>query len=393
MSGQNVHEVGGGAAARALLFSMSLLFGSSAGAFQILPRVSDVDESLTKYSSRGLISKLGQWGVSYAIPMIKSPVHEAITLRALGCPSDPGDELSCVTKENIERFRAILYGVRWPDDPPFSLSRTSPPRIRACDPKVTLRSTSQPECWRALFRDAGRRSTEHGSVGPAFGPGHYLLYRTHYGDLQFLHAMATHKGEPTVQTAREMKVWAKYLWGVATRRLDTTVYLRDLGVDDLGQHFPGDQTTVNLLSTGLPQVRDNLHEVAIGALLHMVQDSFSAAHTVRADATGGRCPRFPSALAPGRISQFQSYAGQDADWHDDQDTKEALSLHALQELPTVIDVSQTFVSLWREQAEWDRVELYFDCVFAVTAATREVANQPQTVDGEGAQVALLQAPR
>lgn len=363
-------------AARVLLMSMALLFGPTASAFQVLPLVSDVDRSLTKYSSRGLISKLGQWGVQHAVPLIKSPVHEAITLRALGCPSDPGNELSCVTKENIERFRAILYGVRWPDDPPFSLSRTSPPRIRACDPKVTLRSTSQPECWRALFRDAGRKAVEHTGAGPAFGPGHYLLYRTHYGDLQFLHAMATYEGEPTAQTAREMKVWAKYLWGVATKRLDTTVFLRDLGVDDLGQHFPGDQTTVNLLSTGLPQVRDNLHEVAIGALLHMVHDSFSAAHTVRAEPTGGRCPGFSSALAPGRITRFQSYAGQDAAWHDEQDTKEALSLHALQELPTVMDASQTFISLWRDQAEWTRVEPYFDCVFAVSGTTSAVANLP-----------------
>ena len=344
--------------------------GSQAQAFQVLPKVSDVDRTLTKYSSNGTMSWVGQLGLQYAIPMLKGPVHEAITIRALGCASADGYELSCVTKENILRFRTILYGVRWPDDPPFSLSRSSPPRVRSCDANVTLRSTSQPRCWYALFKDAARLASQNRALSPSFGPGTYLLYRSHFGDLQFMHSMAAFDGESASETANEMKIWAKYLWGIATKRLDTTVFLRDLKVGDLGQHFPGDLTTVNLLSTGLPSLRQNLDEVAIGVLLHMVQDSFSRAHTDRADASGAGCPGMPSALAPGKIGEFHSYARQDGDLHDHQDTDNALGLQTIQERPTVIDVSSTFIALWREGADWGKVEPYFDCVFAISDGSK-----------------------
>ncbi|WP_342051109.1 MULTISPECIES: hypothetical protein [unclassified Cupriavidus] len=62
-----------------------------------------------------------------------------------------GSESSCVTVESVQQYQVLLYGVRWPDDPPFALNRASPPRISSCDARVTLRSTAQPQCGKALF--------------------------------------------------------------------------------------------------------------------------------------------------------------------------------------------------------------------------------------------------
>ena len=68
----------------AALIATALLPGV-APAFQVLPRISDVDRKLTGLGGNQFIDGIGQWFVGNALPMIKSPVHEAITLNALDC--------------------------------------------------------------------------------------------------------------------------------------------------------------------------------------------------------------------------------------------------------------------------------------------------------------------
>ena len=215
-----------------------------------------------------------------------------------------------------------------------------------------------------LFNDAGRLAKQRAGNAPAFGPGTMLLYRSHYGDLQFMHSMAAFDGEPAADTRRHMRVWAKYLWGIAIGRTQTDVFIRD-AQPELASFFPGEMTSVNLFATGIVEVRKRLPEVAFGTLLHMVQDSFSRAHTTRREATGASCPGLPGVEAPGRIEQFHGYAHQDAALHDAQDTEESLGLHTMQEAPSVVDVSRYFVTLWRDKASWEQVEPYVNCVFDV----------------------------
>lgn len=169
----------------AAILALSML-PTVASSFQVLPRISDVDRELTSLGSNKYLDGLGQWFMGNAVPMLKSPVHEAIALNALDCDAPAGSEPSCITIDAVQRYQVLLYGVRWPDDPPFALSRTSPPRISGCDPKVTLRSTAQPKCWWGLFSDADKTAKQRmiSKPGePAFGPGDYLLYRSHFGVL------------------------------------------------------------------------------------------------------------------------------------------------------------------------------------------------------------------
>jgi hypothetical protein len=352
---------------------------SSAFAFQILPRISDVDRQLTSVGSNGLLDGAGQWLIGSFAPMVKHPVHEAITLNALGCAPPLGEESKCVTIEAVREHQVLLYGVRWPDDPPFALNRASPPRISGCDPKVTLRSTAQPKCWYGLFKDAKKSAPQrlaNNPESPAFGPGDYLLYRSHFGDLQFFHSMAARDGEPAEETLKRMRMWARFLWGIATKEIPTDQYIRLLNVEKLDTLFPGDMTATNLFATGIVEVRKHLDEVAMGVLLHMVQDSFSQAHTGRSAESGARCkdiPRFPE---PGKISQFYSYAGQIGSQHDSEDTFNALSLQTLQTQPSVVDASRAFLTLWQEHASWGQAEKYFDCVFAIEDPRTEAGPGP-----------------
>ncbi|MDB5751446.1 MAG: hypothetical protein JWP65_1867 [Ramlibacter sp.] len=345
---------------------LALLTFSNAYAFQILPKISDVDRKLSSLSADN--DWLGQWFVDGVLSMLKSPVHEAITLAAVECDAGAGNEPDCVTIDSVKKHRTLLYGVRWPDDPPFQLSASNPPRKVKCDVRVTLRSTAQPQCWKGLFDDAGKRAAEisNRSPGkPAFGPGDYLLYRSHYGDLQFMHAMGAYDGEPAGVTRQRMKMWARFLWGVAIKELPTDHYLRDLGVDELATYFPGDMTATNLLATGIVEVRKNLDVVALGAMLHMIQDSYSQAHAERAAEPGGVCPG-TDVGRPGKIIRFHSYARQRGELHDYEDTFDALRLHSMQSSPSVVETSRSLVALARRSATWTDAEKVFDCLLELT---------------------------
>lgn len=351
----------------------------AASAFQVLPRISDVDRKLANLGGNQFIDGIGQWFVGNAIPMIKSPVHEAITLNALDCVVQVGSESLCLTTEAVRSNQVLLYGVRWPDDPPFALNRSSPPRIADCDPKVTLRSTAQPKCWKGLFSDADRTAKQRIASKPgqaAFGPGEYLLYRSHFGDLQFFHSMAAYDGEMAGETRQRMKMWAQFLWGVGTKSIPFDRFIRTLEVDQLANYFPGDITATNLFATGIVEVRKDLDKVAIGALLHMVQDSFSQAHAGRQLETGAHCETIPRFPQPGKISQFYSYAGQVGSLHDHEDTFDSLGLQTLQISPNVVDASRAFLTLWKESAPWSEAEKYFDCIFALESPDAKAGPGP-----------------
>lgn len=351
----------------------------SAASFQVLPKISDVDRKLTSLGSNWMIDSVGHFFIDRGIPMIKSPVHESIVLGALGCVVPPGSERTCITSTSVLTHRAMLYGVRWPDDPPFQLNRDKPPRTSNCDVRVTLRSTSQPACWKTLFSDAQTTALVQAklqSKTPAFSPGDYLLSRSHFGDLQFFHSMAAYDGEEAQVTKLRMKMWAQFLWGIATQTLPKDKFLRTLDVPGLAEYFPGDQSAINLLATGIVEVRKDLHEVAVGALLHMIQDSFSHAHAERTNASGGTCEAISRFNQPGRIKRFFGYAGQNGDVHDHEDTFDALEVQTMQDSPTVVDVSRAFISLWKEGAPWTEAEKYFDCVFTL--------QDPAAVAGPGA---------
>lgn len=149
---------------------------------------------------------------------------------------------------------------------------------------------------------------------------------------------------------------------LAIKALPTDRYLKDLGVTDLGIYFPGDMTATNLLATGIVEVRKDLDQVALGALLHMLQDSFSQAHAERGAEPGGSCAG-TSYGRPGKILRFYSYARQQGRLHDHEDSFEALRLHSIQSSPSVIEASRTLIDLAQRKVAWIDAEKVLDCLF------------------------------
>lgn len=111
-----------------------------------------------------------------------------------------------------------------------------------------------------------------------------LIRRSHFGDLQFLHAMAP-DGQSPDRTLDDILRWAEFTADIAIGGTPPTTTLGDIPL--LARRFIPEQlaATVNELFlirgpiASLPWV--DVRKRAAGSLLHMVQDSHAAGHTTR----------------------------------------------------------------------------------------------------------------
>lgn len=336
-----------------ILLSANPLF-----AYQIHPNKTRNDSRLANLA--GVWARVSNRASDRLLGIFKAPVHEAIAQAAFGCLND--DPMKCA--DDSLASPAVLWGVRWNDDPPFQMNQG-----RAhCKYQQTIRANTQPLCWYELFSNAEKRA----AAGDAFGPGDALLYRTHLGDLQFLHAMASADGEPAAATKIHIMMWAEFTWGLATGTLRRDVYIKTLGIEGLANFFPGDQSSAILFSLGNPEFQnEKTSEVALGSLLHVVEDSFSKAHVAREEPLTSDCNGMPGVAAPGMITQFHNYARQDSGKHDKADRADALRRDVLEEKVTPIDVSRRIVELWKRSAGWEETRQYLECVFALAPTVQD----------------------
>ncbi len=178
-----------------------------------------------------------------------------------------------------------------------------------------------------------------------------LLCSSHYGPLQFWHAMASRADEPTEETQRKMLAWAEFLYEVAVGDdafLDGSYceYWRgQQGREGKGElasvlapeeDFPctkdGEPWTIStLFSMTCRGARSSVScdesldprvakLNALGALLHMVQDSYAQGHASRGPAEfipGTKRVKSKFECLP--INQFYTYGAQDDKKHRQAD--------------------------------------------------------------------------
>jgi len=208
----------------------------------------------------------GPWGMG-------DPVHETITRVAM----DAAD-LPAAGRDQI------LRGLFWNDDPEallFTRDDDEPLR-KSTGLLFALKFKRYQLCV------AGKRP-----IAPADG----LLARSHFGDLQYLHAMASTDVEPPEKTRQAMLGWAEVCWKLATGGLSPAA-----GPDQLGPMLPGAEgfppTAARLLACSPAEVPLR----ALGSLFHLVEDSYAGGHVER------------EVLGPtrrGRIRRFFCYTSQD----------------------------------------------------------------------------------
>jgi len=256
------------------------------------------------------------WYLRLAHPVISgvltdlftNPVHERVTHMIYGCEGGEND-CSKPEKPNVFAPAAVIAGAQWNDNPPFELTSTGE-ALKFCTGK-TIRMPYFPACWFQLFRDAEKRA-QRGEALDA-DSNVVLLYRVYFGDMQFLHSMASRDGEEAQVTKAKIMMWAEFAYKLAIGELDRGVELRKIGIPGMETLFKNRGWTAQQLFTrGDPTYRgdQDFRNFAFGSLLHLVEDSFSRSLTERDEPSGAKCNAVPGAYQPGKILSFHAYASQ-----------------------------------------------------------------------------------
>lgn len=176
----------------------------------------------------------------------------------------------------------FIRGVVWADDPEGQLFD---------NPRDTYNYSSG-AVWNSRY-NAGKK-----------GKFDTMTARSHFGDLQFFHGMASSDAEAPSTTKANMLNWARFLVKVAKGVITTTTKLKD--VPEVSGLFKsqGELTIKQLFGWGEGEYV-KIRQRAVGALFHMIQDSYAHGHVERDSA--------------GEITEFHAYGGQDEHKHGKYD--------------------------------------------------------------------------
>lgn len=376
-----------------LLFTLSAVLisiafgGQYAYGFQIAPLSSAWEEKLTREPASNRARVAGK-----LVRLIKGPVHEEITQLAMGCPAEDKDlptNTECATADATFANQFINYGVRWNDLPPFSLRPHEGKKCKklfssgqACNVSQTIRFSTQPECWYCMFNAAekiaasGRKIV--GCLPPVRQKGSrmitaHLLARSHYGDLQFLHAMAPEDNLDPTQSQADILGWLEFAWKVATREIPPATLLRDVNIPVIKDRFHCSGWSVaDLYVLGRQDTMLRfIHDIAFGSILHTVQDSFAEAHVEREPSKiGEQCSVTLALPRPGGIKEFHSYAGQDGHRHDAKDLREAMTGILGGRVSDAVEASRQLATYYGGRSKWAEVEPYMQCLFTLSNESR-----------------------
>jgi hypothetical protein len=259
---------------------------------------------------------------------IGDPVHETLTVTALV-------RAGLATKSTGKRDALLaqyLRGVFWNDDPCAQLFRGSV--------RNPLRASFGYD-WYFDFRAA--RATTTGDFSALECP---LLGESHFGRLQFLHAMA-HAASIEAQVTLEQVVgWASVAYRLSTGVLDAK---QPLSMDPVAGKLLGDKAALSAAQLFVGATPAETRERALGSLLHLLQDSFARGHVERDQS--------------GAIVRFLSYRGQDTAKHSHDDAwgtgdTDAARIVATPGAALAIDASAEVVSMHMRGASWSDVENY-----------------------------------
>ncbi|MBB5206859.1 hypothetical protein [Chiayiivirga flava] len=358
-----------------------LLGPIDAFAYQIAPMGSSFEARLTNETDSNLAKIAGRVGV-----LLKSPVHEEITQLGSGCPVEPAElakDRLCGDVDAPFAGTFIIYGVRWNDLPPFRLSEREGRCSafgKACRTSETVRFSTQPACWYCLFKDAEKTAASRRIAGCRATDGALrgnLMTRSHFGDLQFLHGMASEEGMSAGVTQRKVEEWLQFAWMVASREIPPERRLKEIDIPTIQEHFSCTEWTVaDLYILGRQDRKsgllDKIHDIAFGSVLHTVQDSFAAGHASREDAGVRPMCGETGFRAPPAIREFHVYGSQDGALHDAKDSRNALvDGRATDDWPGAVEATRNLFALYEDRRTWGEAREYVRCLLRLTPdATR-----------------------
>lgn len=272
-----------------------------------------------------------QPGIEGSIFAVGDPVHETLTLVALrsaGVVPNP----SGLSDKPVAQF---VRGVFWNDDPCGQLFLTS----SALTPSSGIG-------WAADFYAADKeRAPKSFAILSC-----KLLGRSHFGDLQFLHGMASADGVPAARTLALVMAWAHFTYDVSNGTVKPSAELSK--VPELAGLPSFDAATPKALfkSDNEPALKQR----AIASLGHMIQDSYAKGHTLRTTNPDG---------SAGNIEKFRSYANQNHDKHKKDDMWQGGSsdIDKIRHFPggsEALAATTKVFEFYQARAPWSEVESY-----------------------------------
>ncbi len=245
------------------------------------------------------------------------PIHERLTIKAINTAQIP-DSL----KTDTVFLSEVVRGVRWNDDP-LSMAKKRPHEAFL------------------YFKDSCQKPKK-------IDQSYDMYYRTHCGDMQFLHAMASKKNENAGATSEFINMWAEFSYRVAVGDIDKDLRFRSIGkkLEKHSAELFNDKMTYNgryrmewqpewlfaadcnrsiSLSEFPTKLKckdvnnqyseQTIQNIALGSLLHMLQDSFSSSHTLRENSILNTS----QVSGAGKIERFGLYNAQDGRVHSRAD--------------------------------------------------------------------------
>lgn len=226
---------------------------------------------------------------------VSEPVHEYITraARKAYTANCSANEL-CIDDSSVRTIQdSLIRGVWWNDDPNQNLYK------------------GRQAVWLGYMKDAKRRAN---SSKFRINDSYKMQYRSHYGDMQFLHSMASEDNETIENTREKILAWAEFSYKVSTGEIGRESFFSD--IEEMAIHRYFERHSKNgwkikwLLQPRyfLRDTENDFQKHALGTLLHMVQDSYSMGHTSRTFTPSDNCPF-------GKVEEFFNYAEQDPNQH------------------------------------------------------------------------------
>lgn len=261
-------------------------------------------------------------------------IHESLTAVTLECDKSDG-----ICKKVVAKgipIKNIIEGVRSNDFPATYYNQKAVPwckgrvlRIeRDQDVACLFGSLAHVQGQQQKFSDIGWTR-----IRP-------VIVRGHYGDLQFLHAMAP-DGQLAADTYSNIYAWMKFSYSVARKEVDLRKDIYESGVPEIQKFFwRGSRKSGDLMNYRFEP--NHASAVAIGQMLHIAQDSFSKCHTER---DSNR-----------RVVGFLSYVHQNKSTHSSHDAATPDFKNVPPDALNPVAFGKELLAHWVDDAPWEKVE-------------------------------------
>ena len=346
---------------------MKILVATLSALLITLPTYAFDINPFKKYDGSGQLILDTEQSAGIVASIIIHPVHEELTVKTFTLVKDKG--MPGYRLINDQLIEKVIQGVRWNDDPLHLLP-------------------DYPNEWFLNFKHASK-------ISDRINSNYDLFYRSHQHDLQFLHAMASSDLETAGETQNAIMMWMEFTYKISigfipihTRFNHLNQFLTPKAAHTFRKYFTQNELRKNWTPAYLFSLRCNrevilpdwfmpldcsrtqwlprkedVQNIALGSLLHVIQDSFSDSHVSRNPEYEGKY-----SFIHGRsvINAFNAYIKQSFHLHRGADSyprdfEDSLSEHGfnLEEVSAqIISDILSDRSKPRHKNQWNRTSTY-----------------------------------